>query len=154
MFPSQTRPRTRKTIITKVILNKDFIRWKAPLKKVSMPCRATKPAPQDNLMTLPKPRFSFKQLRHSVLHLCQEFTALQTRWNDLYALMLSPNALTESMTPLPNWNRLSSPGQDTKLPYLLPLPILPEMGWNDFLCLQDIEPNTGQSVYRTNVNSI
>ena len=77
-------------------------------------------------MTLPKPRFSFKHLRHSLLHLRPEFTALQIRWNDLYALTLSPTALAEFMTPLPNWNGLPSPAQDTKLPNLLPLPILPE----------------------------
>jgi len=154
MSPSQTGPRRRKTITIKVLLNKDFIRWQPPLKKVSTPCKATKPAPKDNLLTLPKPQFSFKQLRHSLLHLCQEFTALQTRWNDLYALTLSPTALAEFITPLPNWNRLPSPAQDTKLRHLLPLPILPEMSWNDFLCLQDIEPNTRHSVYGMNVNSI
>jgi len=154
MSPSQTRPRRKKMITTQDLLNNDFIRWKPPLKKVSTPCRARKPVPKDNLMTLPKPRFTFKQLRHSLLHLRQEFTALQTRWNNLYALTLSPTALAEFMTPLPNWNRLPSPAQDTKLQHLLPLPIFSEMSWNDFLCLQDIEPNTGHSVYRMNVNPI
>ena len=105
-------------------------------------------------MTLLKPRFSFKQLRHSLLNLRQEFTALQIRWSNLYALTLSPTALAEFMTLLPNWNRLPSPAQDTKLGHLLPLPILPEMSWNDFLCLQNIDPNSAHSVYGTNVNPI
>jgi len=154
MSPSQTCPRRRKRITTQVLLNKDFIRWQPPLKKVSTPCRATKPAPKDKLMTLPEPRFSFKQLRHSLLYLLQEFTALQTRWNNLYALILSPTALAEFMTPLPNWNRFPLPAQHTQLLHLVPVPILPEMIWNDFLCLQDIEPNTGHSVYGTNMNPI
>jgi len=113
-----------------------------------------KPAPKDNLMTLPKPRFSFKHLRRSLLHWGQEFIAPQTTWNNLYALTLLPTALAEFMTPLPNRNRLPLPAQDTKLRHLLPLPLLPEMSWNDFLCPQDIEPNSGHSVYGMNVNPI
>ena len=35
-------------------------------------------------------------------------------------------------------------------PPLLPLPALPQMSWNDYLCLQDIELSTVQPVYRTN----
>jgi len=127
MSPSQTRPRRKKTISTKVLLNKDFIRWQPPLKKVLTPCKATKPATKNSLMTLPKPQFSFKKLRDGLLQLRQEFTALQIRRNDLYALTLSPTALAESMTLFPNWNRLPLPAQDMKLHYLFPLPTLPEM---------------------------
>jgi len=58
------------------------------------------------------------------------------------------------MTLLPNWNRLPLPAQDTKLPDLLPLSLISEMSGNDFLYLQDIEPNTGHGVHGTNVNPI
>ena len=92
-----------------------------------------------------------QQLSHSLLLLRREFTALQDTWNHLCALTLLPTALEEFMTPLPNWNQLPSPAQDTIPPHLLPLPASPQMGWNDFLCLQDIELNTGQPVCGTNV---
>ena len=73
--------------------------------------------------------------------------------NETYALTQSPTALEEFMTPLPNWNPLPSPVQDTKPPHLLPLPLLPETSWTDFLCLLDIEPSTGHFVYETNAMS-
>ena len=59
-------------------------------------------------------------------------------------------ALEEFMTPLPNSNQLFSPVQDTIPPPLLPLPALPQMSWNDFLCLQDIELSIGLAVCWTN----
>ena len=104
-------------------------------------------------MTPAKPRYSSKQLSHSLLLLRREFTALQDTWNRLCALMLLPTALEEFMTPLPNWNQLPSPAQDPVPPPLLPLPALPQMSWNDFLCLQDIELSTGQPVYGTNAKT-
>ena len=154
MSPSQTRATRRKKVTTQGLWNKDFITWQPPLRKVSTPCRATKPAPKNNPMTLPKPGFSFKQLNHSLLHFCPEFKALQTKWHTLHALTLSPTALEEFMPLLPNWTPLPSPARDMQLPHLLPLPLLLEISWNNFLCLQNIEPNTGNSVYGTNVNPI
>ena len=43
---------------------------------------------------------------------------------------------------------LTSSGYDTAPS--LPLQALPQMSWNDFLCLQDIELSTRQPVYGTN----
>ena len=99
-------------------------------------------------------RYSSKQLSHSLPLLRREFTALQDTWNHLCALTLLPTALEEFMTPLPNCNQLPSPAYDTILPHLPPLSALPQMTWNDFLCLQDIELNTGEPGCGTNVNSI
>jgi len=86
MSPSRPSSWRRKTITAQVLLNNDFRRWKAPLNKISTPCRATKLAPNANLMTLPEPPFPFRQLRHTLLHLHQEFTFIPTRLNDLYLL--------------------------------------------------------------------
>ena len=118
-----------------------------------MPCRVTKPAPKENLTIPLKPRYSSKQLSLSLQHLRRDFTALQTTWNETYALMLSPTALEEFMTPLPNWNQLPSPVQDTKTLHPPPLPAFPEKSWTDFLCQPLTEPSTGHSVYGTNAMS-
>ena len=150
MSPSQTSLKTTKTVTTQVLLNKNWFKWQQPLNKESKPCKVAKPASKKIPLTPVKPRYSSKQLSHSLLLLRREFTALQGTWNRLCALTLLPTALEEFMTPLPNWNRLPSPAQDTTLPPLLPLPALPQMSWKDFLCLQDIELNTGQPVYGTN----
>ena len=106
-------------------------------------------------MILEIPRYSSRQLSLSLQHLGRDFTALQTTWNETYALTLSPTSLEEFMTLLPNWNQLPSPVQDTKPlhPQALPLPALPEKSWTDFLCLPLTEPSTGHSVYRTNAMS-
>ena len=154
MSPSQTRPpQPKKMITTQVLLNKDWNKWQQPLSKESIPCKVTKQAPKANPTILLKPRFSSRQLNLTLQHLRRDFTALHTTWNETYALTLSPTALEEFMTPLPNWNQLPSPVQDTKPPQLIPLPVLPETSWTDFLCVQDIEPSTGHSVYGTNAMS-
>ena len=154
MSSSQTRPpQPKKTITSQILLNKDRNKWQQPLSKESTPCRVTKPSPKENPMILPIPRFSSRQLSLSLQHLRQDFTALKTTWNKTYALTLSPTALEEFMTPLPNWNQLPSSVQDTKLLQLLPLPALPEKSWTDFLCLPLTEPSTSYSVYGTNAMS-
>ena len=152
MSPSQTRPRKAKTVTTQVLLNKNWSKWQQPSSKELKPSKVAKPVSKENPLTLAKPRYSSKQLSHSLLLLCPEFTALQDTWNRHCILTLLPTALEEFMTPLSNWNQLPSPAQDTIQPNLLPLLALPQMTWNDFLCLQDIELSTGQPVYGTNVN--
>ena len=150
MSPSQTRSRQAKTVTTQVLLNKNWSKWQQPSGKESKPGKVAKPASKENLLTPAKPRYSSKQLSHSLLLCRQEFTALRDTWNHLCPLTLLPTALEEFMTPLPNWNQLPSPALDTIRPSLLPLPTLPQMSWNDFLCLQDIELSTGEPVCGTN----
>ena len=109
-----------------------------------------KPTSKENSLTPAKPRYTSKQRSHNLLLLRQVFSAIQDTWNRRCILTLLPTALEEFMTPLPNWNQLPAPAQDMILPPLLPLPALPQMSWNDFLCIQDIELSTGQPVYETN----
>ena len=115
MSPFQTRSRQTKTVTTQVLLNKNWSKWQQPSNKESKQCKVAKPASKENPLTLAKPRYSSKQLSHSLLLLRREFTACQDTSNRPCALTLLPTAWEEFMTLLPNWNRLpfASSGYDT-----------------------------------------
>ena len=150
MSPSQARPQQTKTITTQVLLNKNWSKWQQPSSKELKQYKVAKPASKESPLTPARPRYSSKRLSHSLRLLRQGFTALQDTWNHLCALTLLPTTLEEFMTPLPNWNQFPLPAEDTIPPHLLPLPALPQMSWNDFLCLHDIELSTRQPVCGTN----